>query len=239
MWANEFLDRLWMGIIGDASGPFLAWNMVVIWLDERRWGPPPRPEQTGAEEPRAGCINEQAVLKGTGSCNADEWSLQSRDGRRERKRGEESEVKWALRELRWGKKALICTSDFCKLIYHVSSFSVHHVSSHSTLYMSSLGLNLPVFLWICSLQQIISSHLKSDGSHPSRSSHFTSFYRVIEQNFGSWLVCRAMCREQIFFLCSIEPDWAGGALKVRGRRKHQEMYAHRKHELTRGPLLLL
>lgn len=47
--------------------------------------PPPRLEQTGAEEPRAGCINEQAVLKGTGSCNADEWSLQSRDERREQK----------------------------------------------------------------------------------------------------------------------------------------------------------
>lgn len=38
-----------------------------------------------------GCINEQAVLEGTGCCNADEWSLQSRDEGREQKgkRGEE------------------------------------------------------------------------------------------------------------------------------------------------------
>lgn len=102
--------------------------MVVIWLDEGQWGPPPRLEQTGAEEPRAGCINEQAVLKGTGSCNADEWSLQSRDERREQKgkrggggEGEKSTAKWAQRELGWKKKGLICTSDFCKLVYHVSS----------------------------------------------------------------------------------------------------------------------
>ncbi|TNN55896.1 Ephrin type-B receptor 1 [Liparis tanakae] len=62
--------------------------MVVICGDEGRRGPPPRP---GAEEPRAGCINEQAVLKGTGSCNADEWSLQSGDEGREQegRRGEE------------------------------------------------------------------------------------------------------------------------------------------------------
>lgn len=85
--ANEFLDRFQTGIIGDAPGLSLAWKMVVIWLDEGQWGPPPRPEQTGAEEPRAGGINEQAVLKGTGSCNADEWSLQSRDERREQKGG--------------------------------------------------------------------------------------------------------------------------------------------------------
>lgn len=79
--ADEFPDRFWMGIIEDASGPSPVWKMVVIWLDEGRWGPPPRPEQTGAQKPRADCINEQAVLKGTGCCNADEWSLQSRDGR--------------------------------------------------------------------------------------------------------------------------------------------------------------
>lgn len=53
--------------------------MVVIWLDEGQRGPPPR------LEPGAGYINEQAVLKGTGSCNADEWSLQSRDERKEQK----------------------------------------------------------------------------------------------------------------------------------------------------------
>lgn len=70
--------------------------MVVIWLDEGRRGPPPRLEQTGAEEPRAGYINEQAVLKGTGSCNADEWSLQSRDGRREQEgKGRRGGEEWS------------------------------------------------------------------------------------------------------------------------------------------------
>lgn len=46
---------------------------------------PPHPPTPGLEQgsPAAGCINEQAALKGTGSCNADEWSLQSRDERRE------------------------------------------------------------------------------------------------------------------------------------------------------------
>lgn len=138
-----------MDIIGDASGSSLAWKMVVIWLDKRRWGPPPRLEQTGAEEPRAGCINEQAALKGTGFCNADEWSLQSRDGRREHKgkrgEGEKSRVKWAHREQQW-KKALICTSDFCKLVYHVSSATVPHVPSHSILYMPLLD---PTIFFVC------------------------------------------------------------------------------------------
>lgn len=68
--------------------------MVVIWLDEGWGGPPSRLQQTGAEEPGAGYINEQAALKGTGSCNADEWSLQSRDERRRRgARGEGGRAK--------------------------------------------------------------------------------------------------------------------------------------------------
>lgn len=50
-----------------------------------RPGPVRTPSYTGAEEPGADYINEQAVLKGTGSCNADEWSLQSRDERKEQK----------------------------------------------------------------------------------------------------------------------------------------------------------
>lgn len=57
--------------------------------------PPPALEQTGAEEPRAGCINEQAVLEETGSCNADEWSSQ-------RGEGERSTAEWAPREQRGG-----------------------------------------------------------------------------------------------------------------------------------------
>lgn len=62
---------------------------------------PPRttqpPSTPGLEQrsPAAGCINEQAALKGTGSCNADEWSLQSRDERREQQeRG--GERRWGL-----------------------------------------------------------------------------------------------------------------------------------------------
>lgn len=142
-----------MGIIEDALGFSLAWKMVVIWLDEGWWGPPPRLEQTGAEEPRAGCINEQAVLEGTGSCNADEWSLQSRDERREQKgeRGEEekSTAKRAQLEQRW-KKGLICTSDFCKLVYHVSSVTVFHVSSLRSLSLPLPDPNLLVFSpWYC------------------------------------------------------------------------------------------
>lgn len=38
----------------------------------------------------------------------------------ERRGGEEYRAEWAQREQQW-KKALICTSDFCKLVYHVSS----------------------------------------------------------------------------------------------------------------------
>lgn len=55
------------------------------------------PSTPGLEQrsPAAGCINEQAALKGTGSCNADEWSLQSRDERREQQeRG--GERRWGL-----------------------------------------------------------------------------------------------------------------------------------------------
>lgn len=46
------------------------------------------PSTPGLEQrsPAACCINEQAALKGTGSCNADEWSLQSRDERRSSRR---------------------------------------------------------------------------------------------------------------------------------------------------------
>lgn len=185
--ADEFPDRFWMGIIGDASGPFLAWKMVVIWLDERRWGPPPRPKRTGAEEPRAGCINEQAVLKGTGSCNADEWSLQSRDGRGEQKgkreegRGGEEWSEVGKEAAAVGeKKALICTSDFCKLIYHVSSSNVHRVSSLSTLYISTLHPHLLVSLHVFLTPAMLMSTLKFDGLHSSCFSCLTSFYGLIE-----------------------------------------------------------
>lgn len=80
--------------------------MVVIWLDEASRTPaiPPshqHPFTPGLEQrsPAACCINEQAALKGTGSCNADEWSLQSRDERRSSRReagGEDGGLKGVL-----------------------------------------------------------------------------------------------------------------------------------------------
>lgn len=235
-----------MGIIGDASGSSLAWKMVVIWLDKRRWGPPPRLEQTGAEEPRAGGINEQAVLKGTGFCNADEWSLQSRDGRREHKGkrggGRKSGVKWAQREQQW-KKALICTSDFCKLVYHVSSATVPHVPPHSTVCMPLLDPN-PFFFVCC---QIFPCFLRAkrfyhlrwflysrfDGSHLSRIACLTWFYGLFFPS-SDWML-RLRVKSQ-YLLLSIKLDWAAVVLKVIRRRKHREIYAHKKHELTWGPL---
>lgn len=197
-----------MGIIGDASGSSLAWKMVVIWLDKRRWGPPPRLEQTGAEEPRAGCINEQAALKGTGFCNADEWSLQSRDGRREHKgkrgEGETSRVKWAHREQQW-KKALICTSDFCKLVYHVSSATVPHVPSHSILYMPLLDPAIFLFVARCFHVFFVPNGFitcagfqtaKFDGSHLSALSRLTSFYGLFFHHLTG--CCGCVWRANIF-----------------------------------------
>ena len=59
--------------------------MAAIWPDAGQRGPPPRP---GQRSPGRGYINEQAALEGTGPSNADKWSLQSRDERREATRGE-------------------------------------------------------------------------------------------------------------------------------------------------------
>lgn len=229
--------------------------MVVIWLDEGQWGPPPRLEQTGAEEARAGCINEQAVLKGTGSCNADEWSLQSRDERREQKgkrgEGEKSTVKWAQREQRW-KKSLICTSDLSKLIYHVSSVIALHVSSPPSLSLPPADPNLlvfpeilPCFPWTKYVHHL---HCICMFSNPKFevschvylvclvTHHFMDSSNNISESFPSFERLLGLCVESWCILLSISPDWAAGALKVRRRRKHQEIYAHKKHELTGGPL---
>lgn len=125
---------------------------------------PPRttkpPSTPGLEQrsPAAGCINEQAALKGTGSCNADEWSLQSRDERREQQeRG--GERRWGLGGFgrrgrpsghigsgggRGKKGGLIFTSEFCKLVYHVSSRLVppqtvsHHLFQRLRQFVSNL-----------------------------------------------------------------------------------------------------
>lgn len=85
------------------------------WSFGQTWGSEdPLHDQSSRlqRSPGPGCINEQATLKGTGSCNADEWSLQNRDERREREGS--TGGGWQP----W-RKGLICTSDFCKLICHV------------------------------------------------------------------------------------------------------------------------
>lgn len=85
------------------------------WSFGQTWGSEdPLHDQSSRlqRSPGPGCINEQAALKGTGSCNADEWSLQSRDERREG--AGSTGGGWQP----W-RKGLICTLDFCKLICHV------------------------------------------------------------------------------------------------------------------------
>lgn len=121
--------------------------------------PPTPPSTPGLEQrsPAAGCINEQAALKGTGSCNADEWSLQSRDEGREQQQErdvgggglveEGSQVGTQGAVVGRGKKrgGVIFTSEFCKLVYHVSSRLVppqtvsHHLFQRlSRQFVSSL-----------------------------------------------------------------------------------------------------
>lgn len=84
-----------------------------------------------------------------------------------------------------GGEALICTSDFCKLIYHVSSCNVHHVSSLSTLYISTLHPHLLVPP-MCSTSftlAMLTFTMKFDGLHSSCVSCLTLFYGLIEQDF--------------------------------------------------------
>lgn len=166
----------------------------------------------------------------------------------EKRRGEECRAEWAQREKQW-KKALICTSDFCKLVYHVSSVTVLHVSSplpspcpHPTqtfLFLSRyfnafLDLNIPINYFI-----LVFFNDKFSGSFTNLffvSYHFTGLSEYISEPFRSFDPLLGFCVERWCVLLSIRPDWAAEALKVRRRREHQEIYAHKKHELTRGPL---
>lgn len=60
------------------------------WSFAQMWGSEDPLLDQGSQlrrSPGPGCINEQAALKGTGSCNADEWSLQRGGGRAQHRRG--------------------------------------------------------------------------------------------------------------------------------------------------------
>lgn len=158
----------------------------------------------------------------------------------EERRGKKSRVKWAHREQQW-KKALICTSDFCKLVYHVSSATVPHVPSHSILYMPLLDPTifclLPDVSTYSLCQMVLLPALVFKQQHST--AHIYQLYLALHHFMDffpsfDWMLW--LCVKSQYLLLSIKLDWAAGVLKVIRRRKHGEIYAHKKHELTWGPL---
>lgn len=141
------------------------------------------------------------------------------------------------------KRGLIFTSDFCKLVYHVTSCplpenlpwpppdpSRHFVCT--VLYFSVPVCYHPC--WVLFLKygsgQTIPAHTRFSWTRPT--TLLTRFHH-------RRTCCRGGAPKVKAFSSPLGLVERPGLKKVRRRRKHQEIYAQKEHELTGGPLAAL